>query len=102
MSRSHKEKRSSYAPEKGVRYDGVYRIEKCWRKVGIQVKCAILFFWNCPSGLLLLTDLLIWFPSYRALRSAGICLLDVTMNLPHGRGLCLVNYLIVLFLLGLY
>lgn len=36
--RSHKEKRSSYAPEKGVRYDGVYRIEKCWRKKGIQVR----------------------------------------------------------------
>jgi len=36
-SRSHKEKRSSYAPETGVRYDGVYRIEKCWRKNGIQV-----------------------------------------------------------------
>ncbi|KAG0631582.1 hypothetical protein M758_1G264000 [Ceratodon purpureus] len=34
--RSHKEKRSNYAPEKGVRYDGVYRIEKCWRKKGIQ------------------------------------------------------------------
>eukprot|EP00249_Psilotum_nudum_P024227 c29126_g1_i1 orf=621-3185(-) len=34
--RSHKEKRSSYAPESGVRYDGIYRIEKCWRKVGIQ------------------------------------------------------------------
>ncbi|KAM0930254.1 hypothetical protein ACQ4PT_001014 [Festuca glaucescens] len=35
--RSHKEKRSSYAPEKkGVRYDGVYRIEKCWRKIGVQ------------------------------------------------------------------
>ncbi|XP_015867878.3 E3 ubiquitin-protein ligase ORTHRUS 2 [Ziziphus jujuba] len=34
--RSHKEKRSSYAPEKGLRYDGVYRIEKCWRKVGVQ------------------------------------------------------------------
>lgn len=35
--RSHKEKRSNYAPEAGVRYDGVYRIEKCWRKVGQQV-----------------------------------------------------------------
>lgn len=36
--RSHKEKRSAYAPaEKSVRYDGVYRIEKCWRKVGVQV-----------------------------------------------------------------
>ena len=44
--RSHKEKRSSYAPpplkvdERGnavegcVRYDGIYRIEKCWRKPG--------------------------------------------------------------------
>lgn len=36
--RSHKEKRSAYAPEKGVRYDGIYRIEKCWRKPGIQVR----------------------------------------------------------------
>lgn len=37
MNRSHKEKRSAYAPEKGLRYDGIYRIEKCWRKVGKQV-----------------------------------------------------------------
>ncbi|CAJ2636516.1 unnamed protein product [Trifolium pratense] len=43
--RSHKEKCSSYAPEEGVRYDGVYRIEKCWRKVGIQGHkvCRYLF-----------------------------------------------------------
>ncbi|EOA33735.1 hypothetical protein CARUB_v10019928mg [Capsella rubella] len=44
--RSHKEKRSAYAPEEGVRYDGVYRIEKCWRKVGIQGSfkvCRYLF-----------------------------------------------------------
>ncbi|CAI9099952.1 OLC1v1036855C1 [Oldenlandia corymbosa var. corymbosa] len=43
--RSHKEKRSSYAPEKGVRYDGVYRIEKCWRKGGKQgfKMCRYLF-----------------------------------------------------------
>ncbi|RZC51697.1 hypothetical protein C5167_020124 [Papaver somniferum] len=43
--RSHKEKRSSYAPETGVRYDGVYRIEKCWRKIGIQGHkvCRYLF-----------------------------------------------------------
>ncbi|KAM0863741.1 hypothetical protein ACQ4PT_044382 [Festuca glaucescens] len=44
--RSHKEKRSSYAPVKGVRYDGVYRIEKCWRKIGVQGKykvCRYLF-----------------------------------------------------------
>ncbi|CAI5932494.1 unnamed protein product [Closterium sp. NIES-65] len=30
--RSEKERRSSYAPQAGVRYDGVYRIERCWRK----------------------------------------------------------------------
>ncbi|RLN01204.1 E3 ubiquitin-protein ligase ORTHRUS 2-like [Panicum miliaceum] len=44
--RSHKEKRSSYAPDSGVRYDGIYRIEKCWRKIGIQGKfkvCRYLF-----------------------------------------------------------
>ncbi|CAK8539038.1 unnamed protein product [Lathyrus sativus] len=43
--RSHKEKRSNYAPEAGVRYDGVYRIEKCWRKVGQQGHkvCRYLF-----------------------------------------------------------
>ncbi|GAU48818.1 hypothetical protein TSUD_99900 [Trifolium subterraneum] len=44
-AQSHKEKRSSYAPEEGVRYDGVYRIEKCWRKIGIQGHkvCRYLF-----------------------------------------------------------
>jgi E3 ubiquitin-protein ligase UHRF1 len=46
--RSHKEKRSSYAPEATtddegnvvgcVRYDGIYRIEKCWRKPGVDGK----------------------------------------------------------------
>ncbi|KAI4975256.1 hypothetical protein ZWY2020_048863 [Hordeum vulgare] len=36
LKRSHKEKRSSYALESGVLYDGVYRIEKCWRKIGVQ------------------------------------------------------------------
>ncbi|KAH6837848.1 Zinc finger RING family protein [Perilla frutescens var. hirtella] len=43
--RSHKEKRSSYAPQEGVRYDGVYRIEKCWRKPGQQgfLVCRYLF-----------------------------------------------------------
>ncbi|RZR97227.1 hypothetical protein BHM03_00026366 [Ensete ventricosum] len=35
--RSRKEKRSSYAPETGVRYDGIYRIEKCWRKVNREL-----------------------------------------------------------------
>ncbi|KAG6470588.1 hypothetical protein ZIOFF_071662 [Zingiber officinale] len=51
--RSHKEKRSSYAPETGVRYDGIYRIEKCWRKIGVQILeesisfgcyCLFIFF----------------------------------------------------------
>ncbi|RZC51698.1 hypothetical protein C5167_020125 [Papaver somniferum] len=43
--RSFKEKRSSYAPQTGYRYDGVYRIEKCWRKIGIQGHkvCRYLF-----------------------------------------------------------
>ncbi|PON37625.1 Cdk-activating kinase assembly factor [Parasponia andersonii] len=43
--RSHKEKRSAYAPETGVRYDGIYRIEKCWRKKGGQgyIVCRYLF-----------------------------------------------------------
>lgn len=45
--RSHKEKRSAYAPtaEEGVRYDGLYRIEKCWRKQGQQgmLMCRYLF-----------------------------------------------------------
>ncbi|MCL7049021.1 hypothetical protein MKW94_012007 [Papaver nudicaule] len=42
--RSHKEKCSSYAPLNGLRC-GVYRIEKCWRKFGIQghIVCRYLF-----------------------------------------------------------
>ncbi|XP_039123785.1 E3 ubiquitin-protein ligase ORTHRUS 2-like isoform X2 [Dioscorea cayenensis subsp. rotundata] len=48
--RSHKEKRSSYAPEHGVRYDGIYRIEKCWRKVGIQgFKVCRYLFVRCEN-----------------------------------------------------
>ncbi|KAM0936010.1 putative [histone H3]-lysine(4) N-trimethyltransferase chromatin regulator PHD family [Dioscorea sansibarensis] len=48
--RSHKEKRSSYAPELGVRYDGIYRIEKCWRKVGIQgFKVCRYLFVRCEN-----------------------------------------------------
>ncbi|KAJ4787021.1 Zinc finger (C3HC4-type RING finger) family protein [Rhynchospora pubera] len=48
--RSHKEKRSSYAPEKGVRYDGVYRIERCWRKVGKQgFKVCRYLFVRCDN-----------------------------------------------------
>ncbi|KAL5726364.1 RING-type E3 ubiquitin transferase [Ranunculus cassubicifolius] len=48
--RSHKEKRSCYAPESGVRYDGVYRIEKCWRKVGIQgFKVCRYLFVRCDN-----------------------------------------------------
>ncbi|KDP23260.1 hypothetical protein JCGZ_23093 [Jatropha curcas] len=48
--RSHKEKRSSYAPEKGVRYDGIYRIEKCWRKNGVQgYKVCRYLFVRCDN-----------------------------------------------------
>ncbi|KAL5791602.1 hypothetical protein ACOSP7_000196 [Xanthoceras sorbifolium] len=48
--RSHKEKRSSYAPEKGLRYDGIYRIEECWRKVGIQgFKVCRYLFVRCDN-----------------------------------------------------
>ncbi|CAI5950383.1 unnamed protein product [Closterium sp. NIES-64] len=42
---SEKERRSSYAPQACVRYDGVYHIERCWRKkskVGFLV-CRYLF-----------------------------------------------------------
>ncbi|XP_006300831.2 putative E3 ubiquitin-protein ligase ORTHRUS 4 [Capsella rubella] len=50
--RSHKEKRSAYAPLEGVRYDGIYRIEKCWRKVGIQgsFKMCRYLFVRCDNG----------------------------------------------------
>ncbi|PIA29031.1 hypothetical protein AQUCO_06300001v1 [Aquilegia coerulea] len=44
--RSYKMKGSVNVPNKGVRYDGVYRIEKCWRKIGEQAKykvCRHLF-----------------------------------------------------------
>lgn len=45
--RSFKEKRSSYAPtdETPVRYDGIYRIVKCWRTKGKQgfLMCRYLF-----------------------------------------------------------
>ncbi|KAL5733853.1 hypothetical protein ACOSP7_031714 [Xanthoceras sorbifolium] len=48
--RSHKEKRSSYAPETGVRYDGIYRIEKCWRKNGIHgCKVCRYLFVRCDN-----------------------------------------------------
>ncbi|CAA2955152.1 E3 ubiquitin-protein ligase ORTHRUS 2-like [Olea europaea var. sylvestris] len=48
--RSHKEKRSSYAPQEGVRYDGIYRIEKCWRKSGIQgFKVCRYLFVRCDN-----------------------------------------------------
>nr|GEV53791.1 E3 ubiquitin-protein ligase ORTHRUS 2-like [Tanacetum cinerariifolium] len=47
---SHKEKRSAYAPEQGVRYDGIYRIEKCWRKPGIQgYKVCRYLFVRCDN-----------------------------------------------------
>ncbi|RHN51574.1 putative PUA-like domain, oxidoreductase-like protein [Medicago truncatula] len=45
--RSHREKRSSYAPKLGVRYDGEYRIEKCWCKIGKQVCFFFLIIIRC-------------------------------------------------------
>ncbi|KAF5761927.1 putative transcription factor C2H2 family [Helianthus annuus] len=37
MSRCNNGYRSAYEPENGfIRFDGAYRIEKCWRKSGIQ------------------------------------------------------------------
>ncbi|CAN6868052.1 unnamed protein product [Brassica oleracea] len=44
-------KRSAYAPEAGVRYDGVYRIEKCWLKVGVQgsFKVYCYLFVRCDN-----------------------------------------------------
>lgn len=44
--RSHKERDSSYAPQEGVRYDGIYKIAKCWRKEGRQglLMCRYLFY----------------------------------------------------------
>ncbi|XP_028787017.1 E3 ubiquitin-protein ligase ORTHRUS 2-like [Neltuma alba] len=48
--RSHKDKHSSYAPEKGLRYDGVYRIEKCWQKLGLQgFKVCRYLFVRCDN-----------------------------------------------------
>ncbi|XP_027355396.1 E3 ubiquitin-protein ligase ORTHRUS 2-like [Abrus precatorius] len=48
--RSHKEKRSSYAPERGVRYDGIYRIEKCWQIAGLQgFKICRYLFVRCDN-----------------------------------------------------
>ncbi|KAL3132357.1 hypothetical protein ABBQ32_008933 [Trebouxia sp. C0010 RCD-2024] len=45
--RTNKEKRSAYAPteEEPVRYDGIYRIARCWRKAGMQkfLVCRYLF-----------------------------------------------------------
>ncbi|KMS95667.1 hypothetical protein BVRB_006020 [Beta vulgaris subsp. vulgaris] len=49
--RSHKEKRSNYAPESGVRYDGIYRIEKCWIKQGTQgFKVCRYLFVRCDNS----------------------------------------------------
>ncbi|KAL5810178.1 hypothetical protein ACOSQ4_026746 [Xanthoceras sorbifolium] len=48
--RSHKE-RSSYAPKGGLRYDGSYWIEKCWRKIGIQgFKVCRYLFVRCDNN----------------------------------------------------
>ncbi|XP_024539605.1 E3 ubiquitin-protein ligase ORTHRUS 2 [Selaginella moellendorffii] len=43
--RSSKDVRSAYAPQEGLRYDGLYRIERCWRKIGLKgfLVCRYLF-----------------------------------------------------------
>ncbi|XP_074317137.1 E3 ubiquitin-protein ligase ORTHRUS 2-like [Silene latifolia] len=54
--RSYKEKRSNYAPETGVRYDGIYRIEKCWLKLrekdkdGKRHKVCRYLFVRCDNS----------------------------------------------------
>jgi hypothetical protein len=94
LKRSHKEKRSSYAPEGGVRYDGVYRIEKCWRKIGVQV-----FLYLVHRLHLLLSAFVAYFFLWKTnvyysgfcfrahTKSAGISLCAVTMNQLLGPGL---------------
>ncbi|CAH2047513.1 unnamed protein product [Thlaspi arvense] len=50
--RTHKDVRSAYAPIGGktVRYDGVYRIEKCWKNVGVQgFKVCRYLFVRCDN-----------------------------------------------------
>ncbi|XP_039046860.1 E3 ubiquitin-protein ligase ORTHRUS 2-like [Hibiscus syriacus] len=51
MNRSYKDKHSSYAPVKGLRYDGIYRVEKCWRTVGVQgFKLCRYLFVRCDNN----------------------------------------------------
>lgn len=98
FGRSHKEKRSSYAPEVGVRYDGIYRIEKCWRKVGVQVYfmcdeyvALVQYPSSFYSGRTYFAVQLILFSfCHRVSRYAGIFLFGVIMNLHHGQGLAYV------------
>ncbi|CAH8384502.1 unnamed protein product [Eruca vesicaria subsp. sativa] len=49
--RTCKEERSAYAPKAGVRYDGVYRVEKCWIKIGVQgiFKVCRYLFVRCDN-----------------------------------------------------
>ncbi|KAI9106904.1 hypothetical protein K1719_022432 [Acacia pycnantha] len=48
--RSHKDKQSPYAPREGIRYDGIYRIEKCWAKQGVQgFKVCRYLFVRCEN-----------------------------------------------------
>jgi hypothetical protein len=100
LLRSHKEKRSCYAPETGVRYDGVYRIEKCWRKKGIQVGdslafgllllhhlevcCLVSFCCKCAGYLLVTFVSVSW--NFRDTKFAVISLCGVTMSPLLGQG----------------
>jgi hypothetical protein len=72
--RSYKEKRSAYAPTDAtpVRYDGVYRIVKAWRKPGLQgpLVCRYLFVradnepapWSSGGELLALVAVVVLLP----------------------------------------
>lgn len=93
IGRSHKEKQSCYAPQEGVRYDGVYRIEKCWRKAGKQVEICQENNFTCFYYLKPLTTFLLKY--YRDFWSAVIYLFVVIMILRHGQGELFCHYHII-------
>lgn len=41
IHRLQRKKLPSYAPKSGIRYDGIYRIEKCWMKVCNEVRIML-------------------------------------------------------------
>lgn len=65
-----------------MRYDGIYRIEKCWRKAGQQVKIILLKILNSSFKVNPLAKF--FFNYYRDLWSAVISLSVVIMILLRG------------------